>query len=1166
MPSSETPIAEYSFNEGSGELAKDGSGHGHDGTLHGAKWTSEGHFAGALSFDGNKAIVTVPSAKELELSRALTLEAWVKPDEANAWSAVFTKETPEFLSYQLHAEAEGESPAGFLFGNEEEEAAVEGTSPIATKAWSYLALTSDGEYMRLYVGGKLVGTSAAVQGRGGKGPLQIGNDLPWEGDGFKGAIDNIRLYNRTLSGAEIEKDESRAVGIKAPTATSEAATGISATEATLKASVNPNGTATTYQFEYGTTTSYGTKAPTSPESAGSGSTAVALSKAISGLKEATTYHFRVLATSEGATSYGEDKTFTTLVLPSATTEAATGVNEHEATLKGSVNPNGTATSYQFEYGSTTSYGTKVPSSPEPIGNGTANINVGQQIKSLENNHVYHYRIVAISGAGTSYGGDRFLRVDFTPPTSKFESNYQDGSTSTYTLTMHTVDPGSQSAGVKQINFLLNGKVVETFEPSCAENQCPTVTEATWEHSFDHHLTGEDHLTVLTVDAASNNSSTTFDLPSQIAQASVYTGNPAEGGTQLAEEWSQPYTHDARLEEGTRTVTRGSSVCPEPEADKWCSYLRTNTAGEFSEVNAQISEPTTISEAGTLSIPHQADFGKTVETGTTSEIVQPWQTLPRGAGTGYEKIVSENEANQAEGQYLEMAGRWTFWVDAATKLPLKASVSEGTTEPRTAYYSYSSANLEAGELSSSFFLLKPPSRQERGCVASGQLGGWTYNEAGFTNPDPRFDSVINTVNGPLVLRPEGAAADGYEPRAILTEDGIELAANSTDEDRLRWEVTESAEQSLEPAGSAVVVVSEAGVPSAVVESSSSDDVEIVDGDPNVEQNRSGDEVVLEPMEGGTTASLHPVQSPDDQLPCITHPILAQAEMVHEEAVAAGVVMQKPESSKSETTQVKIWINPHPALSGVSITDKYGACNGPNPKTVGSDGYVIFGGCPVGKDTTFTVPAEVNANGLIYRVSDPSRTMKPPSYGWTVSFDYRGESPPGEPPAEEQLPEATELRIGLGEYESNGSEAEVSAEEPINIPPQYDCYAAQSRPWRAESAIPNKFRARAEMIFRCNADAFIDSWWFKWHLSRWDQETGQWKHRAAAEPEGRGPAVQNQGPYYIGTECRSLTNLLKEPEKLWRSEGKAWALAERPGGALFGLGPSFGATKGKKLHCE
>src|SRR6185295_4244595 len=127
----------------------------------------------------------------LELSRALTLEAWVKPDEANAWSAVFTKETPGFLSYQLHAEAEHKSPAGFLFGNEEKEAAVEGTSALPSKAWSYLALTSDGEYMRLYVGGKLISTKAAVQGRGGKGPLQIGNDLPWEGDGFKGLIDNI---------------------------------------------------------------------------------------------------------------------------------------------------------------------------------------------------------------------------------------------------------------------------------------------------------------------------------------------------------------------------------------------------------------------------------------------------------------------------------------------------------------------------------------------------------------------------------------------------------------------------------------------------------------------------------------------------------------------------------------------------------------------------------------------------------------------------------------------------------------------------------------------------------------------------------------------------------------------------------------------------------------
>ncbi len=52
---------------------------------------------------------------------------------------------------------------------------------------------------------------------------------------------------------------------KHPTITPEAATGLSQTEATLKASINPNGSETSYQFEYGTSTKYGTKVPAGPK-------------------------------------------------------------------------------------------------------------------------------------------------------------------------------------------------------------------------------------------------------------------------------------------------------------------------------------------------------------------------------------------------------------------------------------------------------------------------------------------------------------------------------------------------------------------------------------------------------------------------------------------------------------------------------------------------------------------------------------------------------------------------------------------------------------------------------------------------------------------------------------------------------------------------------------
>jgi RHS repeat-associated protein len=203
----------------------------------------------------------------------------------------------------------------------------------------------------------------------------------------------------------------------APIVTTEAATSLTETGATLKGQVNPHGYATTYQFEYGTTTSYGTKVPVTAESVGSGKTNVAVSKAISGLKGNTTYHYRVSAANVYGTSPGLDKTFTTPKLPTVTTEVATGVKEKEATLKGSVNPNGTSTTYQFEYGTTTSYGTKVPLSPESVGSGTTAVAVNKAISGLAEGTTYHYRVVGSNVAGTINGADKTFATTNPPQTT-----------------------------------------------------------------------------------------------------------------------------------------------------------------------------------------------------------------------------------------------------------------------------------------------------------------------------------------------------------------------------------------------------------------------------------------------------------------------------------------------------------------------------------------------------------------------------------------------------------------------------------------------------------------------------------------------------------------------------------------------------------------------------
>lgn len=195
------PIGAWSFDEGAGILASDGSGRGHDGTVSGALWDPSGRFNGALAFDGVDDVVTVPYASDLDFPTAFTLMAWVRPTVAAPSWAVAMEKSPD--AYVLLTSSLGGNPGGSAQLGGVCCSILLDTSPLAVDVWTHIAVTYDGAQLELFRDGASVATMSAT-GLVETGPtdLLIGNSS-YAGQAFEGLIDEVRVYARDLDAAEI---------------------------------------------------------------------------------------------------------------------------------------------------------------------------------------------------------------------------------------------------------------------------------------------------------------------------------------------------------------------------------------------------------------------------------------------------------------------------------------------------------------------------------------------------------------------------------------------------------------------------------------------------------------------------------------------------------------------------------------------------------------------------------------------------------------------------------------------------------------------------------------------------------------------------------------------------------------------------------------------------
>jgi concanavalin A-like lectin/glucanase superfamily protein len=91
-------VAAYGFDRGSGRTVEDDSGDGNTAGVQGATWTRAGRYGRGMRFEGVGEIVRVPASVSLDLRRAMTLSAWVRPSESQSgWRTVLARQTDAYF-------------------------------------------------------------------------------------------------------------------------------------------------------------------------------------------------------------------------------------------------------------------------------------------------------------------------------------------------------------------------------------------------------------------------------------------------------------------------------------------------------------------------------------------------------------------------------------------------------------------------------------------------------------------------------------------------------------------------------------------------------------------------------------------------------------------------------------------------------------------------------------------------------------------------------------------------------------------------------------------------------------------------------------------------------------------------------------------------------------
>lgn len=202
FPVSASEVAWWKFNDASGTNANDESANNNDGTLvNGPTWVT-GKIEGAINFDATNDHVTVADAPSLDLSWQYSISNWTSPAAAYTTFKSILSKGDKYFFYASSSNYCG--PGAVLAGHQTGGSyqLVCYATPLPILSYTHNVVTFDGTLLRLYRDTVLVASASAL------GPVDVGTDAllmgaSTFGENWGGGLDSVRLFNKTLSQAEI---------------------------------------------------------------------------------------------------------------------------------------------------------------------------------------------------------------------------------------------------------------------------------------------------------------------------------------------------------------------------------------------------------------------------------------------------------------------------------------------------------------------------------------------------------------------------------------------------------------------------------------------------------------------------------------------------------------------------------------------------------------------------------------------------------------------------------------------------------------------------------------------------------------------------------------------------------------------------------------------------